>query len=121
MAAQAVFEKRDGMTVIRMPEGRPFRILQLTDIHIGGGLLSRKKDRLALDAVGKIVRASHADLVVVTGDMVYPLFIWPLFFIPFSLLSSQISGAAPKCVSSQYFNTSPNKFIPLYCGVSLSV
>ena len=53
MAAQAIFEKRDGMTVIRMPEGRPFRILQLTDIHIGGGLLSRKKDRLALDAVGK--------------------------------------------------------------------
>lgn len=43
MAAQAVFEKRDGMTVIRMPEGRPFRILQLTDIHIGGGLLSRKR------------------------------------------------------------------------------
>ena len=76
MAAQAVFEKRDGMTVIRMPEGRPFRILQLTDIHIGGGLLSRKKDRLALDAVGKIVRASHADLVVVTGDMVYPLFMY---------------------------------------------
>lgn len=76
MAAQAVFEKRDGMTVIRMPEGRPFRILQLTDIHIGGGLLSRKKDRLALDAVGRIVRASHADLVVVTGDMVYPLFMY---------------------------------------------
>ena len=69
-------EKKGGMTVIRMPEGRPFRILQLTDIHIGGGLLSRKKDRLALDAVRKIVRASHADLVVVTGDMVYPLFMY---------------------------------------------
>ena len=53
MTAKAVFEKKDGMTVIRMPEGRPFRILQLTDIHIGGGLLSRKKDRLALDAVRK--------------------------------------------------------------------
>ena len=76
MTAKAVFEKKDGMTVIRMPEGRPFRILQLTDIHIGGGLLSRKKDGLALDAVRKIVRASHADLVVVTGDMVYPLFMY---------------------------------------------
>ena len=72
----AVFGKKDGMTVISMPEGRPFRILQLTDIHIGGGFLSRKKDRLALDAVEKIVRASHADLVVVTGDMVYPMFMF---------------------------------------------
>ena len=47
--AKAVFEKKDGMTVVKKAQGRPFRILQLTDIHIGGGLLSRKKDRLALD------------------------------------------------------------------------
>ena len=38
----AVFGKKDGMTVISMPEGRPFRILQLTDIHIGGGFHCRK-------------------------------------------------------------------------------
>lgn len=74
--SQATFEKINGQTVIRKAEGRPFRILQLTDIHIGGGFLSRKKDRLALDAVEKTVRASHADMVIVTGDMVYPLFMY---------------------------------------------
>ncbi len=63
-------------TVIRKDEGKPFRILQLTDIHIGGGLFSLKKDKMALDAVEKIVRASNADFVVVTGDIAYPLFYW---------------------------------------------
>ena len=99
MAAQAVFEKRDGMTVIRMPEGRPFRILQLTDIHIGGGLLSRKKDRLALDAVGKIVRASHADLVVVTGDMVYPLFMYS--GTSNNLKASACRGLSPSAITTR--------------------
>ena len=49
--SKAVFEKKDGITVIRKAADRPFRILQLTDIHIGGGCISRKKDRMALDAV----------------------------------------------------------------------
>ncbi len=66
----------DDCTVIRMSNGRPFRILQLTDIHIGGGWISHKQDKLALDAVERIVRAADPDFVVVTGDMVYPLFIF---------------------------------------------
>lgn len=70
---KAEFIKDKECTVIRMAEGRSFRILQLTDIHIGGGILSRKKDVLALDAVKKIVRAADADFIVVTGDMAYPL------------------------------------------------
>ena len=74
--SKAEFIRHDGCTVIRMAEGRPFRILQLTDIHIGGGFLSRKKDKMALEAVAKIVRAADADFVVVTGDMVYPLFMF---------------------------------------------
>ncbi|UKI21924.1 MAG: hypothetical protein L6V83_02865 [Christensenella sp.] len=41
--------------------------MQLTDIHIGGSLATRKKDKLALAAVEKIVNASNADFVVVTG------------------------------------------------------
>lgn len=69
----AVFEKINGHTVITKDADRPFRILQLTDIHIGGGCLSRKKDKLALDAVRKVVGASDADFVVVTGDIAYPV------------------------------------------------
>lgn len=73
---KAEFVRQDQCTVIKKAEGRPFRILQLTDIHIGGGFLSRKKDKMALDAVRKIVKAANADFVVVTGDMVYPLFMF---------------------------------------------
>lgn len=51
---------------------RPYRILQLTDIHLGGGLFSRKLDRMALEAVDKLVQAAKADLIVITGDVAYP-------------------------------------------------
>ena len=67
------FEKRDGREVIVKEKGKPFRILQLTDIHIGGSLGTRKKDKLALAAVEKIVKNANADFVAVTGDMVYPM------------------------------------------------
>ena len=69
----AVFEKRDGREVIVKKEGEALRILQLTDIHIGGSVFTRKKDKLALDAVRKIVKNAKPDFVVVTGDMVYPM------------------------------------------------
>lgn len=72
----ATFEKIDGHTVITKEEGKPFRILQLTDVHVGGGPFSRKKDKLALGAVEKIVNAANADFVIVTGDICYPLFPW---------------------------------------------
>lgn len=69
------FEKVNGHTVITKQEGKPFRILQLTDIHIGGGIFSKKKDKMALLAVKKVVSASNADFVVVTGDIAYPFWI----------------------------------------------
>lgn len=72
----AIFEKKGGQTVITKAENKPFRILQLTDVHIGGGLFSVKKDKLALAAVEKIVKAANADFVIVTGDVCYPLFPW---------------------------------------------
>lgn len=67
------FEKRNGREVIVKEEGKSFRILQLTDIHIGGSLGTRKKDKRALAAVEKIVKNAKADFVAVTGDMVYPM------------------------------------------------
>lgn len=50
-----------------------FKLLQLTDIHIGGGVLSAKKDSMALNAVAAMVSAEKPDLVVVTGDITYPV------------------------------------------------
>lgn len=50
-----------------------FRILQLTDIHLGGSVSSAVKDYKALDACNRLIQAARPDLVVVTGDLVFPL------------------------------------------------
>ena len=50
-----------------------FRVLHLTDIHIGAGAFSASKDRWAIDAVVETVNRVKPDLVIVTGDMAYPV------------------------------------------------
>ncbi|HHU83880.1 MAG TPA: hypothetical protein GXZ23_01745 [Clostridiales bacterium] len=50
-----------------------FKILQLTDIHIGGGFMSTGKDAKALQAVATIVQHEKPDLVIVSGDIAYPV------------------------------------------------
>lgn len=50
-----------------------FVVLQLTDIHIGAGGFSVQKDNWALNAVAKLVQTVKPDLVVVTGDIAYPV------------------------------------------------
>lgn len=50
-----------------------FRILQLTDVHISGSLTSIWTDRKALDACYALIRETQPDLVIVTGDVVYPI------------------------------------------------
>lgn len=52
---------------------RDFKVLQLTDVHIGGGWLSAKKDGMAMNAVAAMVSAEKPDLVIVTGDVSYPV------------------------------------------------
>ncbi|MCQ2409233.1 MAG: metallophosphoesterase [Clostridia bacterium] len=52
---------------------RDFKVVQITDVHIGGGCFSQKKDKWALDAVATMIRAEKPDLVVVTGDIAYPV------------------------------------------------
>lgn len=50
-----------------------FRVMQLTDVHIGGGWMSTSKDTMALNAVAAMVTAEKPDLVIITGDLVYPV------------------------------------------------
>lgn len=50
-----------------------FKILQLTDIHLGGSLWSFSKDHKALKAVYDLIEHTKPDLVVITGDLVFPL------------------------------------------------
>lgn len=50
-----------------------FKVVQLTDVHIGGGFLSIKKDSMAINAVAAMITAEEPDLVVITGDIAYPV------------------------------------------------
>ena len=50
-----------------------FKIVQLTDVHIGGGAFSVDKDKKAMNAVAAMLTAEKPDLVVITGDMAYPV------------------------------------------------
>lgn len=52
---------------------RDLKIVQLTDVHIGGGWMSADEDRMALNAVATMLQAEKPDLVVITGDMVFPV------------------------------------------------
>ena len=50
-----------------------FKIVQLTDVHIGGGIFSRAEDKKAMNAVAAMISAEKPDLVVVTGDISFPV------------------------------------------------
>ena len=67
------FKQVDDETfTLRIPKDEDFRILQLTDLHLGFGPLSRRMDRLALGAVRKIIERSKPHLIVLTGDSIFP-------------------------------------------------
>lgn len=67
------FKQVDDETfTMSIPRDRDFRILQLTDLHLGFGLLSKRADKLALDAVRKIVEKSNPHMIVLTGDSIFP-------------------------------------------------
>lgn len=51
-----------------------FRVMQLTDVHLGGGWMSLGKDAKALNAVAAMITEEKPDLVIVTGDLAYPIF-----------------------------------------------
>ena len=46
-----------------------FKILHLTDVHLGGGIFFSGSDKMAINAVAAMVSAEKPDLVVVTGDI----------------------------------------------------
>ena len=64
---------------------RDVKVLQLTDVHIGGGAFSLRKDMMAMNAVYDLVSYTKPDLIIVTGDMAYP--------VPFS--SGSFNNLAP--------------------------
>lgn len=50
-----------------------FKVMHLTDIHIGSGWLCHGKDKKALNAVATMITKEKPDLVIATGDIAYPV------------------------------------------------
>ena len=71
------YDEESGVYTITAAED-DFKILHLTDIHLGGSLFSYTKDLRALQACYAEIEYTHPDLVVVTGDMAFPMGIMSL-------------------------------------------
>lgn len=67
------YDEETGIYTLQNPEAGDFRILQLTDIHLGGSLLSYRKDINALQTVYDLIDRAKPDFIVITGDFVFPL------------------------------------------------
>lgn len=52
---------------------REFKVMHITDIHIGGGFLSKGTDEKTLNAVATMITNEKPDLVVATGDIAFPV------------------------------------------------
>lgn len=67
------YDENKGIYTVQLQANQNYKILQLTDIHIGGSRFSQDKDLLAYEAIYELVRYSNPDLIIVTGDVAYPL------------------------------------------------
>lgn len=52
---------------------KELKVVNLTDTHFGGGFLSIKKDAMAMNAIAAMISAEKPDLVIISGDMAYPV------------------------------------------------
>ncbi len=50
-----------------------FKVMHITDIHIGGGFMSKTVDEKALNAVATMITKEKPDLVIATGDIAFPV------------------------------------------------
>ena len=52
---------------------RAFKVVQLTDIHLGSAFLTLKNDKQVMKTVETMLRVEKPDLVIVTGDAFFPV------------------------------------------------
>lgn len=69
---EIINEDKYGNTAIKINEERDIKVLQITDVHLGNGSLTVKKDRKAINAVCRLIEDAKPDLIILTGDIVYP-------------------------------------------------
>ncbi len=73
-------EKSDRLQVEKDADGyytiisdRDIKVVQLTDVHLGGGWMSKKDDRKAINAVAAMILEEKPDIVITTGDISFPV------------------------------------------------
>ena len=52
---------------------RDVKIVQLTDIHLGGGWMSKKDDYKVINTIAAMITEEKPDIVIATGDISYPV------------------------------------------------
>ncbi len=66
-------DENDGYYYIKNDnDEEPIKILQLTDIHLTCSIMTLWQDKLAVEAVIQIVNNTKPDLIILTGDLIYP-------------------------------------------------
>ncbi len=78
------YDDESGIYTITARDG-DFKILHLTDIHLGNSLYSYHKDIKALQACYDEINYAKPDLVIVTGDLCFPL----------GIMSMSLNNSAP--------------------------
>jgi len=68
--------KENGYSVFYKKTDADFKILLITDSHVGCGFFSHKTDALAEAARRRTAQKAKADLIIVNGDLTYPIFIF---------------------------------------------
>ncbi|MGN1316232.1 MAG: metallophosphoesterase [Acutalibacteraceae bacterium] len=69
---QLIPEKDENGNWVFVTDG-DFKVLQLTDVHLGGGWMSGSRDKMSLNAVATMITREKPDLVIATGDIAYPV------------------------------------------------
>lgn len=69
----SIEHEADGRFIIRT-KNDTLKVLQLTDLHIGGTLSTYKQDRAAFESIYfQVIQEARPDLIIITGDLVYPI------------------------------------------------
>jgi hypothetical protein len=68
-----ISKNENGITTIKNDDsGENVRILQLTDLHISCSFFTKERDIKTVRSIVKIVQNAQPDLIIITGDMVFP-------------------------------------------------
>lgn len=62
--------------IVNDDSGEPVKVLQLTDLHITCSVARKTHDSSAIAAVVNLVESTKPDLIVLTGDNIFPFWLW---------------------------------------------